>query len=350
MSAKRIVAIALWALLAGGVAVARADQAADESAIRSNVDKYVEAYNRRDSKTMASMWSPEAVYMDPTTGEGVVGRDAIAKQFDYTFAGSEDAKLAVTVDSIEFVSPNVVVEKGTAEVTYSEFEPEKTAYTAVHVKRDGQWLIDRVSEEEVQPPPPSNYENLKELEWLVGTWIDQDEQATIKHECNWTKNQNFLTRSFAVVIGDQIDMSGMQIIGWDPAAKQIRSWVFDSDGAFGEGKWTRKGNRWLIQQVGTLPDGRKTSAVNIMTQIDNDSYTWQSVSREVDGEVLPNIEEVQIVRESPGLAGVVISVDTGEPGDAASPADATEPADAAEPAAAAESADAPQSTGSSSQQ
>jgi hypothetical protein len=87
-----------------------------------------------------------------------------------------------------------------------------------------------------------------------------------------------------------------------------------------------------------------------MTQIDNDSYTWQSVSREVDGEVLPNIEEVQIVRESPGLAGVVISVDTGEPGDAASPADATEPADAAEPAAAAESADAPQSTGSSSQQ
>jgi uncharacterized protein (TIGR02246 family) len=338
MHARHIVALTLWALLTAGVSVARADQAADEAAIRANVDKYVEAYNRRDSKTMASMWSPEAVYMDPTTGEGVVGRDAIAKQFDNTFAGSEDAKLSVAVDSIEFVSPNVAVEKGTAEVTYSEFEPEKTAYTAVHVKRDGQWLIDRVSEEEVKPPPPSNYENLKELEWLVGAWIDQDEEATIKHECNWTKNQNFLTRSFAVVVGDQIDMSGMQIIGWDPAAKQIRSWVFDSDGAFGEGKWTHKGNRWLIQQVGTLSDGRKTSAVNIMTQIDNDAYTWQSVSREVGGEILPNIEEVRIVRESP-VAEAVASVNV-----ALEPAGASEPADAAEPAAAAEPANASQST------
>ena len=40
--------------------------------------------------------------MDPSTGEGVVGRDAIAKQLDYVFAGAEDAKLAVTIDSIEF--------------------------------------------------------------------------------------------------------------------------------------------------------------------------------------------------------------------------------------------------------
>jgi uncharacterized protein (TIGR02246 family) len=337
----------VWTILVSCSAVAVADQAADEAAIRQNVEKYVEAYNRRDARTMASMWSPDAVYMDPTTGEGIVGREAIARQFDEVFAGSEDAKLAVTVDSIEFVSPNVAVEKGMAEVTYSEFDPEKTAYTAVHVKRDGQWLIDRVSEAEIQPPPPSNYEHLKELEWLVGTWIDEDETATIKHESGWTKNQNFMTRSFAVIVGDQIDMSGMQIIGWDPAAKQIRSWVFDSDGAFGEGKWTRKDNRWLIQQTGTLADGRKTSAVNIMTQIDNDSYTWQSVNRQVDGELLPNIEEVQIVRESPLEVDVIsvdiefeksdsqLPVDPSEPADAAQPADAADPTAAAEPAAAA---------------
>jgi hypothetical protein len=64
-----------------------------------------------------------------------------------------------------------------------------------------------------------------------------------------------------------------------------------------------------------------------MTQIDNDSYTWQSVSREVDGEVLPNIEEVQIVRESPG-ANAVVSVDIEfEPAGAQSPNDATESAE-----------------------
>lgn len=334
MHAKRTVVLALWAVLAAGSVVAAADQAADEAAIRENVQKYVEAYNRRDSKTMASMWSPEAVYMDPTTGEGVVGREEIAKQFDYTFAGSEDAKLAVTVDSIEFVSPNVAVEKGTAEVSYSEFDPEITEYTAVHVKRDGQWLIDRVSEAEVQPPPPSNYEHLKELEWMVGSWLDEDENATIQTDCAWTKNQNFLTRSFAVVAGDQVDMSGMQIIGWDPAAKQIRSWVFDSDGTFGEGKWTRKENRWLIQQVGTLPDGSKSTALNIITQLDDDTCTWQSVNREVDGELLPNIEEVRVVRKTDAadpLAAIELSVGIEQTADPDEPGETTEPTETSTP-------------------
>jgi uncharacterized protein (TIGR02246 family) len=88
------------------------DREAEEAAIRALAEKYVESYNRRDSKTMASLWSPEAIYMDPNTGEGVVGRDAIAKQFDYAFAGSEDAKLRVDIASIDFLSPNVAIEKG----------------------------------------------------------------------------------------------------------------------------------------------------------------------------------------------------------------------------------------------
>ena len=143
--------------------------------------------------------------------------------------------------SIDFVSPNVAIENGTARIIRPDAEPEETSYTAVNVKRDGKWLLDRISEEEPPAPPPSNYEHLKELEWMIGSWIDQDEDATVQTDCEWTKNQNFINRSFAVVVGDQVDMAGMQIIGWDPVAKQIRSWIFDSDGGFSEGKWTRKG-------------------------------------------------------------------------------------------------------------
>jgi hypothetical protein len=212
------------------------------------------------------------------------------------FAGAEDAKLAVTIDSIEFLSPNVAIEKGVADITYSEGEPEKFEYSAVHVKREGQWLLDRVSEVEVPAPPPSHYEQLKELEWMVGSWIDDNEGVLIQTDCEWTKNKNFLTRSFAVMVGDRVDMSGMQIIGWDPAAKQIRSWVFDSDGTFGEGTWTRKDDAWSIKQTGTLPDGKKTSALNIITKVDDDSCTWQSINRVTDGEIQPNVEEVLIVR------------------------------------------------------
>ena len=65
---------------------------------------------------------------------------------------------------------------------------------------------------------------------MIGSWVDKDDNATIQTDCEWTKNRNFMTRSFAVAIGDRVSMSGMQIVGWDPIAKQIRSWVFDSNG------------------------------------------------------------------------------------------------------------------------
>src|SRR6476620_33886 len=221
---KRLFAgAAVLALCIGSSAMA-ADQSRDEAAIRANCEKYVESYNRRDSKTMASMWSPEAVYIDDETGEKAVGHDAIARQLDHEFAGSEDAKLTIHIDSIDFLSPNVAVEKGTAEVTYGKRPTEKSAYTAVHVKRDSKWMLDRVSEIEEPTPPPSNYEHLKKLDWMIGSWVDKDDNATIQTDCEWTKNKNFMTRSFAVAVGDKVHTSGMQIVGWDPVAKQVRSW------------------------------------------------------------------------------------------------------------------------------
>ncbi len=255
------------------------------------------------------MWSPDAVYLEPDTDEQFVGRDAIAKHFDDMLAASEDAKLAVTIDSIDFVSPNVALEKGTALVTYSNFPPEETTYSAVHVKRDGKWLLDRVSEVEVPAAPPSHYEELKELEWLVGSWVDADDTVSIQTKIEWTKNRNFLRRSFAVVIGDQIDMSGMQVIGWDAADKKIRSWVFDSEGGFSEATWTHKGDQWYIQNNGTLADGGKATSLNVLTYVDDNTFNWESVNREVDGELLPNVAEVTVVRAPAdrlgGCSGVI---------------------------------------------
>jgi len=227
------------------------------------------------------------------SGEEVVGRDAIEKQFIGVFAEVKEAKLEVTTLSINFVSPNVAIEQGTAKVIVPEETPELTQYTAVYVKRGEEWLLDRMTEEGV-PNILSHYERLKDLEWMVGSWVDQDEESKVTTECSWTKNNNFLTRSFTVQVGDQIEMAGMQIIGWDPLEKKIRSWVFDSDGGFAEGSWKKQGNQWHIHQTGVLPDGRKSSSVNVITYIDDNTCTLQSVNRVVDGEILPNIDEVQI--------------------------------------------------------
>lgn len=273
------------------------EPSADEAAIRENAAKYVEAYNRRDSTTMASMWSPDAVYTDPDTGEEIVGRDALKESFDRELAGSEDAKLEIVIDGIDFISPNVAIESGAAHVSYQDHEPEDTQYTAVHVKRDGQWMLDRISEQETPKPEPSNYEHLKELEWMVGSWVDSDDKIAIHTDCEWTKNKNFITRSFALTKSDEISLSGIEVIGWDPAEKTIRSWVFDSTGGFGGGTWTHEDNRWVIHQKGVLADGGKTSAVNMITYVDDDAYKWQSTSREVDGEIQPNVDEVMVVRK-----------------------------------------------------
>jgi uncharacterized protein (TIGR02246 family) len=281
-------------------ALAAAENADDEAAIRASGAAFIEAYNARDAKKLAALWSPEAVYVDPLTGEKTAGRDAIEKVFADAFADNQDVKLATDDVAVELVSPNVAIVRGTARVTRPGEESDDSEFTSVRVKQGGKWLIDRVTEVEKEKPQPSNYEHLKELEWMVGSWHDDDPRPSIEiqTDCEWTKNKNFLTRSFAIAIGNQVNKSGMQIIGWDPVAKQIHSWVFDSDGGYGEGTWTHKGDKWIVQNSGMLPDGTKTSGKNIVTYIDDNSFKWESVNREIDGQLQPNVDPLNVVRKT----------------------------------------------------
>jgi uncharacterized protein (TIGR02246 family) len=270
--------------------------AGDEAAIRKTVDSYVAAFNKADAQALADHWSESAVYTNRFTGEEAVGREAIAEQFAAIFKEKEGLKLNVSIESIRLLSPNVAVEHGTAKLLASQAEPEEDKYTAIYIKQEGKWLLDRVTDGDADEAP-SHYEQLKVLEWMVGSWVDEDDQARVETECNWTKNRNFLTRSYSIVVGDQIEMSGMQVIGWDPAAKTIRSWTFDSDGGFAEATWTHKKDRWFIQNKGVLADGRKASAVNVMKPVDANSFTWQTTERTAGGELLPSVDEVLIVRK-----------------------------------------------------
>ncbi len=279
---------------------AEPDQADSEAAIRKMVAGYVEAFDKHDAEALAKYWSPDAVYIDRATGEEVSGRDEIAKRFAALFKDQPDSKMTVNTESVRLVSPNVAVEQGTSVETIGKNEPEEVPYTAVYVRRDGEWLLDRVTDQ-AKDEAPSHYEQLKQLEWMVGSWVDEDKEdnATIETVCNWTKNRNFLTRSYAITVGDDIALSGMQVIGWDPAAKTIRSWTFDSDGGFAEATWEKKADRWFIHNHGVLADGRKGTMTNVVKKIDDNSFTWKTIERTAGGEILPNIDEVTIVREQP---------------------------------------------------
>lgn len=144
---------------------------------------------------------------------------------------------------------------------------------------------------------PINTDELKKLNWLVGEWIDQDDDVDLILSYTWDENKHFLTNKFSIQSKDQKVLSGKQIITWDPANKRFRSWMFDSDGGFGQGEWRHKDNKWIVETSQTLPDGARASAINIYKKIDDDSYSFESVGRMVDGEMLPDIDPVTVIRK-----------------------------------------------------
>ena len=288
-------ALAMAILLASSANAQDTTATDEESAIRAVGEAYVEAYNRRDAAAVASYWSPEAVYVNRVTGQSVIGQQAISKQFEEAFASNDDQSLAVEIESIRLISPNVAVEQGAATFSSNGSESDRMEYSAIYVRRDGKWLLDRVTDDEPMIEP-SNQQHLQPLEWLIGTWVDADDQFEIRTVCSWTTNQNFITRTFSVTPDQRVELSGIQIIGWDAADKRIRSWTFDSAGGFAQGRWTKIGSQWHVHKQGVTAAGETTTAVNRLTVIDQDSFSLQSTQRTIGGELLPNIDEVIVVR------------------------------------------------------
>ena len=141
-------------------------------------------------------------------------------------------------------------------------------------------------------------EALEPLDWLVGDWCDNNASPTVEFSCNPSKNGKFLVRSFRIARKEAEPFSGMQLIAWDPAKGAIRSWTFDSAGGFGEETWTQSGNRYTIRSKYTLPDGGSGSSLQIMNYLDDDNLNWKSVSREIDGEIQPDTNEITLVRKT----------------------------------------------------
>lgn len=281
--------------------VSAADPSPDEAAIRANAQKYVDAFNRGDGAALAALWAPDAVYVDSDTGEQLIGRAAIAQYFTVQFAeAAQHPQLSVTVASVRLVTPDVAIEDGQATLHRPNGEAVVTSYSAVSVKREGVWLLDSVRETTL-PPPPTAAEHLDPLAFLVGEWVDHSEGASVHSTYRWSANEAFLVQTFSVVVDGAVDMQGTQIIGWDPDRQSIRSWLFDSDGGFGEGRWEFDGDHWTIHQTSILPDGRKGSAINVLRPIDPDTIAWKSTARQAGGELLPSVDEFLIVRA--GTAG-----------------------------------------------
>ncbi len=297
------VVLSIVTLLLGTVLFAadppkKADEKADEEqAVRDACRATVEAFNRQDAKAAGAMFTEDATYIDE---DGVLyaGRKEIVEEFKAYFANNAGRKLSIHVEAIHFAAPDVAVLDGISEVDPPpEGAPVAGRYSAVRVKRGGKWLVAAIRETAVEVP--SNYEHLKGLEWMVGNWLDRGGQTSVHTSVRWSKNKNFLIREFAMRVAGRPMNSGTQRIGWDPQRRQIKSWVFDSEGSVTEGLWIQDGNSWVVRSTAVLRDGAKASATSVMTRLDDDTFTWQAMNRVSREENLPDVEPVTVVRAPP---------------------------------------------------
>jgi uncharacterized protein (TIGR02246 family) len=273
-----------------------ADRSADEKAIRANIAQFVKAYNAGDAKAVAALFTPDGLIVGKD-GDEAEGRDAIAKVFADLFAEAPKQQIEVSVESIRFIGKDLAMEIGTTKETAGPGEPpEYDRYTVLHVKRDGKWQMALARDEE--GPTSSAHEQLRPLAWLVGDWVDNGGSAVVVSSCRWSKDGNFLVQDFKLKLNGREAMDVTQRIGWDPVAKQIRSWVFDSEGGYGESRWTRDGKGWIIRATGVRPDGTTASATNLLVPIGTDDYVWRSTDRVVAGELQPPME-VRVARKPP---------------------------------------------------
>jgi len=293
-------------LVLGGVAGAAAQEAArratseapsaDEQQIRAAVVAFVEKYNAHQAAEVAALFAADArmVFAD---GSEVNGRDEIQQSFAAAFQENPKTALSVVVDWIRFLTPDVAVEEGsTTMFPDGETLTSRDRYTVLHLKKEGRWQM--LSVRIVQEESLSAYGQLAALDWLVGEWIDEGPEEDVLATFRWDDNKSFLLEDFQVVRQGEVVLKGTQRIGWDPQAKQVRSWTFDSAGGFGEATWTPSGDDWICKAQGVQPNGRAASATRRLTRVAPDRVLWTSTDRVLGNDALPDLS-VTMVKTPP---------------------------------------------------
>ena len=208
---------------------------------------YVRAFNSADADAVADLWTEDGEFADQTTGLVMKGRQRILRAMKRTFASDPDMEAETVWLVVQPVAPNVAVAQGLSRFTPKTGPVEAAAFVTLYVKRGGQWKIHRVWQTELDPDP--HYEQLADLAWMIGEWTEDKDGKKTRNVCRWTKNRNFITRSFEVSDAGGVLGKGTEVIGWDPSGKCVRSWTFDSQGGFAECVWGLVDGHWRAGKI-----------------------------------------------------------------------------------------------------
>jgi len=276
-------------------APAAATVSAEETAVRETIAAYTAAYNKGDSAALAALFSEDAEWID-ADGAATTGRPAIAALLGNVFASSKGRTIAIALESVRRIAPDVVSLRAAATITDADGTTASGNYTAVQVKKDAQWQIFQFTEVDSDDAPATT-SLLSTLDNLTGSWKTEGDGPANLSTIEWSASGKFITRTFSAAGTDGAEASeGTEVIGWDAEHGHIRSWVFESDGSFSDRTWTPDGNRWLILSRTVLPDGTVGSEEITLTIADKDKLTWAAANRSIGDQTLPNLDPITIKR------------------------------------------------------
>ncbi|MGO9567332.1 MAG: YybH family protein [Desulfomonilaceae bacterium] len=271
-------------------------QISEERAIRATGEAFTSAFNKGDAKRIAGLWTSDCEYVDET-GRIIQGREAIEKEYAALFAAHPGVQIETSVSSVKMFGDKAATEDGTSIVKNSDGAPlSKGHYTAVLLKEGDKWLMASVREQ--ASSSLSKRPDFGDLEWLIGDWTAAKDSKTVDFTFKWVADKKFIELSYGGGNKGATARSGIQIIGRDPLSGDVISWSFDSTGGNGQGHWRLLKKGLIIESRGMLPDGTPTASTDIVSRIDGDSFSWQSVNRSVAGQSLNDLEPVVLKRKS----------------------------------------------------
>lgn len=217
-------------------------------------------------------------------GETFVGREAIIGRFAQVLTEGINPTIRCETRWLEVVGPDVAVEEGVATLQTGNprDSPEIVPYTAVYVRRDGAWkhALVRDHPSEKKAAVAAGRQELESLEFLEGEWMGESPDGLLKVE-GYSGNDGFLELRYQVVAEGETVARGEIRLAWDAARGLLRSWEFNSTGAFGEGTWTRiDEGRWLTQSTLTSADGEVTHAARLLERLDAHRVSWRRLGGE----------------------------------------------------------------------
>src|SRR5262249_998487 len=122
--------------------------------------------------------------------------------------------------------------------------------------------------------------------------------AEIRTTYSWAPSKKFIQAQFSIK-EKELALTGSQVIGVDPATGAIHTWTFEADGGVGEADWNPDGDHWVLQAAGTLADGRTRTETNVLRRVNGDTFTWQSIGRQLGDAALSDLPPVKVTRIKP---------------------------------------------------